>query len=71
MENEQNQEQTCHEIIKDIMLKNSLTKENLCQNEKVMGDIIRKLRHEENISYRMMEKILGINRKKLRKMEEV
>ncbi len=70
MENEQNKEQICHEIIKETMLKNSLTKESLHQNEKVLGDIIRKLK-QEDISYRMMEKILGTNRKKLKKIAEL
>ena len=50
--------------------KNSLTKESLHQNEKVLGDIIRKLK-QEDISYRMMEKILGTNRKKLKKIAEL
>lgn len=68
MENEKNKEQICQEIIKQTMLKNSLTKESLYQNEKVLGDIIRKLKQEEDISYRMMEKILGTNRKKLKKI---
>lgn len=63
MENGSNIEQTCREIIRETMLKSSLTKESLYQNEKVMRDIIRKLK-QEGISYRMIEKIFGMNRKK-------
>ncbi len=71
LENERNKEQICIEAVKEAMLKNNIiTKEDLYQNIKIMGRVIKELKNQEGISYRMMEEIWGINRKKLKQMEE-
>lgn len=70
MENEQNKEQICNDIIKEIMIENNVTKEEFAENEELINFTIRKLKDENDISYRMMESALGINRKRLRKIEK-
>lgn len=63
-------EEICNEIIKEIMIKNHRTKEEIRQNDELIGLIIKKLKSENDISYRMLESVLGINRKRLKKIEE-
>lgn len=63
-------EEICNEIIKEIMIKNHRTKEEIRQNDELIGLIIKKLKFENDISYRMLESVLGINRKRLKKIEE-
>ena len=69
MENEVNKEEICKELVEEIITKNHITKEELCQNEALLRLAIKKLKYENSISYRMMETILGVNRKKLKRME--
>ncbi len=69
MENEVNKEEICKELVEEIITKNHITKEELCQNEALLSLAIKKLKYENSISYRMMETILGVNRKKLKRME--
>lgn len=69
MENEINKEQTANEIFEETIKENNVPKEKLGSNEELIYLLIRKLKYENAISYRMMENILGISRKKLRKIE--
>lgn len=70
MEDDQNKEQIGNEIIKEIITKNDVTKEELIQDEKLINFTIKRLKIENNMSYRRMETILGIDRKKLREIEK-
>lgn len=70
MEEGLDKEEICNEIIKEIMIKNHRTKEEIRQNDELIGLIIKKLKSENDISYRMLESVLGINRKRLKKIEE-
>lgn len=69
MENEQNKEEQCKELLQDILIEKNITKEELSQKEEMINLIIKRMKLECGISYRMLENILGINRKKLRKIE--
>lgn len=69
MEDGENKEEICKEILKQIMVKNNITLKEFCQNEELLSLAIKKLKYENDISYRMMETILGINRKKLKRIE--
>ena len=69
MEDEQNKEQICSKRLSEIMIKNNITRNEFYQDEKLINSTIKKLKIENNISYRIMEKVLGINRKRLRKIE--
>lgn len=70
MENEQNDEELCYKILKEITSENNIKKDEIYQNENLIYLIIKKLKFENNISYRMLENVLGINRKRLRKIAE-
>lgn len=69
MEDNENKEEICKEIIEEIMIKNNITKEEFCQNKALLSLAIKKLKYENSISYRMMETVLGVNRKKLKRIE--
>lgn len=69
MEDDTNKKEICEEIVKETMVKYSVTKEELCKNKKLIHFLIKKIKSENDISYRMMEKILGIDHKKLKKIE--
>lgn len=70
MENEANSEEQCKNILAEILTQNNITKKEFYENEKLINSTIRRLKIENNISYRAMENILGINRKRLRKIEK-
>lgn len=69
MEDNQNKQEICKEIIKEFLVENNITKEELYRNEELISLIIRKLKDGNDISFRMIENTLGINRKRLRKIE--
>lgn len=70
MEDDQTPEQICNDILDEIITKKEITKEELYKNEELLGLVIRKIKNQNNVSYRAMEKTLGINRRKLKKLEE-
>lgn len=70
MEEEQDKEQICNDLMKEIMRKNNMTKEDVIKNEELINIIIKKLKYENDISYRMIERALGINRKRLSRIEK-
>ncbi len=70
MEEDFNKEEICNQIIKEIAMENHITKEEICQSNERIGLLIKKLKIQNNISYRMLESVLGINRKKLKRIEQ-
>ncbi len=68
MENEENKEEQGEELLQEILIEKNIKKEELMQEETIYL-IIKRLKLEYGISYRMLENILGINRKRLRKIE--
>lgn len=70
MENEADREEQCKDILAEILMRNNMTKKEFHENEELINSTIRRLKIENNISYRTMESILEINRKKLRRIEK-
>lgn len=71
IENDENKEQIANDTLKEFIIENGITKEELCKNKKLITIVVKKLKNENGISYRMMENLLGINRKKLKRIEEM
>lgn len=68
LENEQNKEQICNEIIQETIMENNISKQDFKKNKKLLREIVIKLNYEHDISFRTMEKTLGISRETLRRL---
>lgn len=62
------EEKDCAKIIKLYMNKNKLSLDNLLNNKEELRNLVIYLRNEEKISFRNMERELGISRETLRKL---
>ena len=71
MENEENKEKIANDILEEIIIKNRITREEFFRRKELVAILIKKLKKDNGISYRMMEEIFGINRKKLKRIEEM
>ncbi len=63
---EESKEENCQNIINDFLKEKGIYVEQLIKREKNLIELVKILKFENNISYRIMEKILGISREKLR-----
>jgi len=63
---EESKEENCQNIINDFLNEKGIYVEQLIKREKILIELIKILKFQNNISYRIMEKILGISREKLR-----
>ncbi len=70
MENEVNQEEIARELIDEILRRNEITQKELCENEDLIYLVIKKLKDENKISYRIIENLIKVNRKRLRRIEQ-
>lgn len=64
----ENKEEKCERIINYFLKNNKIDKEQLKKEGKYLKKIVKILKYENNISYRVMEKNLKISREKLRKL---
>ena len=64
----ENKEEKCERIINYFLKDNKIDKEQLKKEGKYLKKIVKILKYENNISYRVMEKNLKISREKLRKL---
>ncbi len=64
----ENKEQKCQTIICDFLQKKNLDLERLKRDEKKLIEMIKILKDENNISYRLMAKYLKMNRERLRRL---
>ena len=65
-ETEENKEQLCKDIIKDYLIKENINLDQIINNNNLLINLVRYLKEEYKISYRLSGKILGIKREKLR-----
>lgn len=63
---EENKEEICHNIIDKFLKEKGIYVEQLTNRENLLIELVRILKFQNNISYRVMEKPLGISREKLR-----
>lgn len=68
MEMEENKEQICEEVIEEYVCYYNLSKKELLENKEKLKELVRKLKLDYAISYRIMEKKLNIGRETLRKL---
>ncbi len=68
MEAEQDKEQTGKEILKMFMLQNNVRPNELKDNKELLRKIVKNLNGNYRISFRTIEKLLGIGRETLRKV---
>lgn len=64
----ENKEQTCKTIICDFLQNKELDLEKLKKDKKTLIDMIKVLKYENNISYRLMAKCLKMSRERLRRL---
>ncbi len=67
LENEEKQE-ICENIIYEFLSKNNIKLEEIQENKELLIGLINNLRNEYKISYRMIQKNIGIGRETLRKL---
>lgn len=68
MEENENKEQLCKELIYDFVLLNDIDVKNLKNDKKLLKSIVVEMNKKYGISYRIMEKYLNIGRETLRKI---
>lgn len=68
MEDDDNKEQICKKIIDEFLLRNNTEISNIRKDKSLLKVLLCDLRNEYKISYRMIEKELGIGRETLRKL---
>lgn len=68
MEDDDNKEQICKEIINEFLLSNNAKISDIKENKNLLKILLCDLRNEYKVSYRMIEKELGIGRETLRKL---
>ena len=64
----ENKQEKCREITNHFLVEKKLTIEQLKKEEKHLKEIVRILKYENSISYRVMEKNLKISREKFRRL---
>ena len=62
------EEKNYNQIIKSYMSKNKINFDNLLKNKEELRELVISLRNKEKISYRNIERELGISRETLRKL---
>lgn len=67
-ENKQDKEEICKEVLRRFLENNKIDIATLKKEKQNLVEIVRILKFEYGISYRMMEKSLGISREKLRQL---
>lgn len=67
-EEKESKEKLCQEIIQNFLQNRQLKIDQLKKEKQMLTEIVKILKWENNISYRMMEKHLEISREKLRKL---
>lgn len=67
-ENRENKEEICKNIIDEFLQTKGIYVEQLNKKEELLIELITILKFQNNISYRLMEKFLGISREKLRRL---
>lgn len=68
MEYEENKEQICIKLINEFALKNNIEVSKLKNNKHLVINLVKELRKEYKISYRIIEKQIGVGRETLRKL---
>lgn len=68
LEVEKDKEKICKEAFEGIMIQKNIRQEDLKKNKQVLIDIVRILKNDYKISFRTMEKVLGIGRETLRQI---
>lgn len=71
IENDENKENIAREILEEIIIEHGITKKEFYDRKELIAIVVKKLKNEIGISYRMMGNILGIDRRKLKKIEEM
>lgn len=67
-EDNKNKEEICNEIINEYLKDKNLSLEEIKKDKKELKEIVRHLKEDEKISFRMMENKLKIGRETLRKL---
>ncbi len=67
-ENKQDKEEICKEVLQEFLQNNKINTEVLKKKRQNLVQIVSILKFEYGISYRIMEKSLGISREKLRRL---
>lgn len=65
----ENKEQICQTIICDFLQNRKLNLQQLKKDEKALIDMIKILKYENNISYRLIAKCLKMSRERLRRLQ--
>lgn len=68
LEMEQDKEEKCKELLDKMMIENSIAQYNLRNDREWLRKIVKELKYNYDISFRTMEKVMGIGRETLRKM---
>lgn len=68
LEIEQNKEERCKEILDKIITKNSIVQDDWKNDREWLKEIVKELKCNYDISFRTIEKVIGIGRETLRKM---
>lgn len=64
----EDKEENCKRIIEDFLQTKGLRIKELNGEEKALSEIVNILKYQNNISYRLMEKYLGVGREKIRRL---
>lgn len=67
LEVDSNKQQLCEEVFKIIINQKGINPKDLKNNKELLGKIVKQLKNDYKISFRVMEKIIGIGRETLRK----
>lgn len=70
MENEVDKEEIAKDLIDEIMKEKRVTRKELSKNDDIIYLIIKKLKYANGISYRMIENLIRVNRKRLKQIEQ-
>lgn len=68
LEIEQNNEEKCKRLLDKMIKRDNIVQDDLKKDKELLKKIVKELKYNYNISFRTMEKIIGIGRETLRKM---
>ncbi len=68
LEDEQNKKQIHEEIFEELLQQKNITLKDLKNNKELLAKLVKKLKNDYKISFRSMERMIGIGRETLRKM---
>ena len=68
LEMEQDKEEKCKELIDKMITEKNIAQDNLRNDRELLREIVKQLKYNHDISFRTMEKVIGIGRETLRKM---